>query len=95
MPGYQIGLTSLDQAFFEPQSQIKTKSKASGMGQLSIIKKMKDVVTEWSSMYQPLYAGTFNEERSYKYKSILEKLGFNIGDIRNMYGSYVFRIYAD
>lgn len=95
MPGYQIGLTSLDQAFFEPQSQTKTKSIASGKGQLSIVRRMKEIVSEWSTNYQPLYAGTYNQQRAYRYKSILEKLGFNIGEIRNMYGSYVFRIYAD
>lgn len=94
MEGYEIGMSSFDRSFFAPDAQIKQQSLSGFKEQMSVAKQMKEIVDEWRQKYQPLYAGTFNEERANRYHSLVTKMGFKASDVVNAgYIGYLFRIY--
>lgn len=82
---YQITLTSNDRDFITPKSQIKIPLAHDNVSLKEIfktVKELKKVLLDWVKKYKPLYVCTYNHDRIYKYKSLLEKMGIYSSDIK-------------
>lgn len=89
---YQVGLTSDEQEFTTPSSQEK-KSTDKSMGVIlrvwmDISKKLKG----WNERYGKLIVGSYNKERTEKYRRILKTFGFQVGDLISQSGGNYFFI---
>jgi len=71
---YEIALTSSEQDFTTAQSQIK-KSPSNTLS-IKTLKELSNKIKKWLNIYSPIAIGTMNNNRSKKYLSLLQKLGF-------------------
>lgn len=88
---YQVGLTSDEQEFTTPSSQQKKSTDKSMSIILKVWMNLSKKIKEWSERYGKLIVGSFNRERTEKYRRILSNFGFKVGElISKSEGNYFF-----
>lgn len=95
---YEVSLTTNEDEFTSFESQV-SKSPTHKSNFRQIAKKLINKLKEWLSKYGDLFVGSFNKERTYKYKRIFSNMGLNVGDIQfnsneDLPDSYDFIVYA-
>jgi hypothetical protein len=97
---YEISLTTDEDEFTSFESQISKPPKHK-VNYVKKIKQLVDKLKDWLKEYGDLFVGSFNKERTYKYKRIFSNMGLNVGEIQfndnqsmGMPDSYDFMVYA-
>lgn len=83
----QIGLTSKNNDFTSPESQLKKND--TNNDPISSWRKIGEKILEWSQEYPDIKVGSYNHLKTRKYHNILKKIIPNVSGIRN-YGSFCF-----
>ena len=95
---YEVSLTTNEEDFTSFESQI-SKPPAHKSNFRKIASKLINKLKEWLSEYGDLFVGSFNKDRTYKYKRIFSNMGLNVGEIQfntneDLPDSYDFMVYA-
>lgn len=80
---YQIALTSNDDDFIDYDSQVKKYSLNSNDIIRKSYRELGNKVKSWVNVYGTIYVGSFNIERTYKYKKLLQNLGLKTSAIHH------------
>ena len=95
---YEVSLTTNEEDFTSFESQV-SKSPTHKSNFRKIASKLINKLKEWLSEYGDLFVGSFNKDRTYKYKRIFSNMGLNVGEIQfntneDLPDSYDFMVYA-
>jgi len=95
---YEVSLTTNEDEFTSFEAQISKPPKHKSNFR-KIASKLINKLKEWLSEYGNLFVGSFNKERTFKYKRIFSNMGLNVGEIQfnkneDLPDSYDFMVYA-
>lgn len=86
---YQIGMTSKERAFATPDSQEKIEMEFPLKNIKKNLMEMKKIILYWLEKYSSEIAiGSYNQEKTTKYRNILKHMGFTVSDIFNILNEY-------
>lgn len=68
---YQLGLTALDNAFWQPEDQKKQSPQYPV--QLSLLKELINAIKDWMKTYPVLFVGSLNSSKTIQYHHIISK----------------------
>lgn len=78
---HQVGLTSNEQEFTTPNSQQKKGTDKSMSTIIQVWGRVARKLQEWNGTYGRLAVGSFNKERTDKYRRILHNFGFEVSQL--------------
>jgi hypothetical protein len=89
---HQVGLTSNEQEFTTQSSQQKRATDKSMGLIIQVWGRVAKKLQEWNGTYGRLAVGSFNKERTEKYRRILHNFGFEVGPLTDQSGGNYFFI---
>ena len=88
---YQVGLTSNEQEFTTASSQQKKSTDIPMTVIIQVWGRVARKLEEWNNTYGRLAVGSFNKERTDKYRRILHNFGFQVSQLYDQSsGNYFF-----
>lgn len=89
----QMGLTSHDNLFTNPEDQEDRPSKESAKTIITLWGTLTNKIKDWGHKYGDIHGGSMNPQKTTKYRNIFMRYGLNCGEIYKVGNSTGFVIH--